>query len=571
MYDTWFAAILSLTIFLLDAVTAVPDPDTVAIKFQKVARADHNEHFSVLRKRQADTITTEISNFGLLYLINVTVGTPSQEFSLQLDTGSSDLWIPSADSDICSYASYYCVYGAFNSNDSSTFQEDQDFGQFSISYVDGTAIDGIYFNDTLNIDNTKITDATMALALVASSDQGIMGVGFRENESSTSPSRPDQGLGPAFTYPTVLDNLVSQNLIKSRTYALWLDDLSDNTGTILFGGVDTEKYTGPLISLPIQNDFQSGSRTSFTVAWTNFSVNTGSTILNYAPSSPQPAILDSGTSLTYLPDNIVEQLFTGFGITTDPSIGNVVPCTQIANNYTFTYTFGGANGPSISVPLSEILFPLVDTDYQPYTGTTNPSDPQLCQFGIDNAGSGPILLGDTVLRSAYVVYDLENFQIGLAQTNFRASASEDGDQISVISGSAGIPGVTSTASAASVEQTFEGIPLGTEGGQSGTRTRTATATSDAGVDYGFGTETISRSATFVFSESGTVPPSQTVTGTATSRGGSGSMVSTSASSAATSVGATASASAGAALSVYAGATMPATLAGLALLVVAVLV
>lgn len=503
--------------YLLTNVLAASPPKTTKHKFSKhlVPKKDlveRNPSFRAVYKRQTNTINADITNFETLYMINVTIGTPGQEIGLQLDTGSSDLWVPAQNSTICS-PDYYdsCYYGSYNLSNSSTYKDVPEFGPFFIAYVDGTEIDGTFFNDTINIDGASIIGATMAIAEDDTRGLGLMGVSFTDSEYSNLPGREEAGLGPAFTYPSVLDNMLAQGHIASRSYALWLDDLNDasSTGTILFGGVDTEKYLGSLIALPIQPDSQTGTRSTFTVAMTGLQISTGSGSPNidFSPTTPQPVILDSGTTLTYLPDDTVEAIFKGFGVLTDPDAGNIVPCTLIANNYTFIYSFGGQGGPSISVPLSEILLPL----YDPYTGEQI-SDPSvfsgapICQFGIDKAGGNPLLLGDTFLRSAYVVYDLDNFEIALAQTNFQASANDNG-KVNVISASAGIPDVSVTASAATVQQTFTGVP--------GPDDVSGTATGTANTEFGdYGSTTVTRSATFEISATGTVPV--TATGVASS-------------------------------------------------------
>lgn len=50
-----------------------------------------------------DTITATLGNAVTtgLYYANVTVGTPAQQLSLQIDTGSSDVWVPSSTASIC--------------------------------------------------------------------------------------------------------------------------------------------------------------------------------------------------------------------------------------------------------------------------------------------------------------------------------------------------------------------------------------------------------------------------------------------------------------------------------------
>jgi hypothetical protein len=61
-------------------------------------------------------------------------------------------------------------------------------------------------------------------------------------------------------------------------------------------------------------------------------------------------------------------------------------------------------------------------------------------FGIAPTGAGTSVLGDTFLRSAYVVYDLDNNEISLAQSAFNATTS---NVIEITS--AGVPGASAVS------------------------------------------------------------------------------------------------------------------------------
>jgi hypothetical protein len=50
---------------------------------------------------------------------------------------------------------------------------------------------------------------------------------------------------------SVVDNLHHYGIIARRAYSLYLNDDRTDTGVILFGGIDSTKYTGELVSIPI--------------------------------------------------------------------------------------------------------------------------------------------------------------------------------------------------------------------------------------------------------------------------------------------------------------------------------
>ena len=226
------------------------------------------------------------------------------------------------------------------------------------------------------------------------------------------------------------------------------------TGSVLFGGVDTAKFTGSLIALPIQKG-ANGTYTDITVALTSFSLTDATGKTAYTQNNlALPVILDSGTTDTYLPDNIANDLFAGVGVINDNRLGPIVPCKIASSPAKFNFAFGGNGGPSISVSLSEFVTPVYLDDGSIPQFRDGSGD--ICTFGILSSGTPdqPILLGDSFLRSAYVVYDLANNQVGLAQTVFNAT-----DTKVVEISDKNIPGVSATATDVAVTQSYTGHPL----------------------------------------------------------------------------------------------------------------
>jgi Eukaryotic aspartyl protease len=315
-------------------------------------------------------------------------------------------------------------------------------------------ITGDYFSDTFTFSGATLDKLTMAIAKNAvvpnappqAPLQGLIGIAYDSDEATPRP--PGAVKAP---YPNFIDQLVLQGIISTKSYSLWVNNIGKNNfsrsqqaheaytpldatqGSILFGGVDSSKYTGSLTVVPLVSADGSGVITDFSTTLagveiaadgkTVFSVNTNTTV-----------VLDSGTSLTYLPNDLANAINAGVGVVNDAQRGYLVPCAIANTSATLNFKFGNANGPVITASLSQFID---DTSAGTVNGTL------MCDWGLMPAGSagGPFLFGDTFLRSAYVVYNLDGKTVAIANANFNGGDSN----IQPITAANSIPGATSTA------------------------------------------------------------------------------------------------------------------------------
>jgi hypothetical protein len=231
--------------------------------------------------------------------------------------------------------------------------------------------------------------------------------------------------------------MVLQGVISTRAYSLWLNDLESPEGEILFGGIDNAKFEGNLAILPLQAS-SNGVIDSFTVTFAGVKITGQGGVEVYSAQTNAPVILDSGTTLTYLPDEIADAIAEGVGAITNNAYGVIVPCDLAQTAGHFHFQFGNPNnGPIINAEISQFVIPFPSDIASPRfrNGQT------ACRWGIRPSGDNPNLFGDTFLRSAYVVYNLEGNEIGIGQTVFNATNEE----IQQITEASSLPGATSTA------------------------------------------------------------------------------------------------------------------------------
>lgn len=448
----------------------------------------HPAKRDALRRRQSQTVTETLDNYETLYIANISIGTPAQNFALHIDTGSSDLWVNAPNSEICTARGDLCsLSGTYDANSSSTYKYVN--GLFNVSYVDNSGADGDYATDTVSIGGKSVTDLQFGIGYDSNSPEGILGVGYTADEAQADTARQK-------SYPNLPQAMADGGLIQSNAYSLWLNDLDANTGSILFGGVDTAKYTGSLQSVPIEKEFDQYAE--FLITLTDMGLTDGTTSQNLTTDLPTAVILDSGSSLTYLPNDLTSAIYSALKVQYDPAqkVG-YCSCSLANENITIDFTF---TSPTISVAIDELV---LDTSQDTDEDREDPNDEDDdsgdddnsgdgegsldCVFGIAPALGDTPVLGDSFLRSAYVVYDLANNEISLAQTDFNAT---DSNIKEIGTGTTSVPDATPVSNAvqAAVSQTGGArIAVSGTGGSSPFPTTTSTVRSGAvsrSVSYG---------------------------------------------------------------------------------------
>ncbi|TVY81058.1 putative aspartic-type endopeptidase opsB, partial [Lachnellula suecica] len=475
--------------------TAFFASNVLAIVSMKMSRGpelnpDKRRHLST-RAHLTAVLNNNVT--GGSYYVEVNVGTPGQKQTLALDTGSTDVWLLSSTADLCTDSELQeeledgCA-SVFDSSESSTFKVVGE-GEFSIQYADESGADGDYITDTLQVGGASITALEMGYAYNATLGTGLIGVGYTINEASDS----SETEGGAFTYPSIIDTMVSQGLIARKAYSLYLNDLEASTGNIIFGGLDSDKYHGDLLQLPVvPTRLRNGSSlyTDLGVVLTSFGITgqNGNTQNITTSGYKAQVILDSGTTLTYLPETLAAEIYTRIGATDDSENSGLiyVDCDIVTNSpaLTFDYGFGGASGVSIKIPIDEVVLPLADLSSPDSLVLPELNYTNACGFAIFGTSEAPYILGDTFLRSAYVVYDLQSNEIAIAQTNFNSTSS---NIVEFTATETGIPNVSGVASSAAVTATATGNLPGIGNGRTSAGTGTSSASASASSGTGSAT------------------------------------------------------------------------------------
>lgn len=135
---------------------------------------------NILDKRSTGSAVTKPEANDVEYLTPVLIGTPGQELNLDLDTGSSDLWVFSSETQ----KSQVKGQTVYDPNESSTAEKLEGYS-WQISYGDGSSSSGVVYLDHVTIGGLKVSSQAVEAATSVSreftsdpNNHGLVGLGF---------------------------------------------------------------------------------------------------------------------------------------------------------------------------------------------------------------------------------------------------------------------------------------------------------------------------------------------------------------------------------------------------------
>ncbi|KAI9033596.1 aspartic peptidase domain-containing protein [Phycomyces nitens] len=422
----------------------------------------HNSHKPTAFKRQEATLLKKRGYFqaplyninNVQYVVQMSFGTPPQEFTLILDTGSANLWIPSTQCD-----PNLCPNTRFDQVASSTFTPTN--LNFAVNYGTGNA-SGSLATDTVTIAGATVLNqpfgvATSTFGLLAQQQQpsaspesivqpsghsttanGVLGLGFPK---ATGIERLQEKGYMSFVF-----NLVEQNVIPNPVFSIYLNasSISGPAGEIIFGGVDQTKYSGDLVYFSvIPSSMLSNLSSLATTPSTGYSDFTywvlhgqGITVNNNGLESavPLPSIspmmFDTGATLSFFPYAAVEFMLKAItgpsGYQFDPTTSLFsIDCKLVSSNATIqlhlsTTVSSAPSSTIINIPVANLVYP---------GDARTLGEAKACVFGVAASLSSVssseftnYIVGDSILRSLYLVYDLGQKRIGVAANSGMGSS-----------------------------------------------------------------------------------------------------------------------------------------------------
>ncbi|EIN10642.1 endopeptidase [Punctularia strigosozonata HHB-11173 SS5] len=319
-----------------------------------------------------------LSNFmNAQYFSEITLGTPPQSFKVILDTGSSNLWVPSVK---CTSIACF-LHQKYDSSQSSSYKANG--SEFSIQYGSGS-MEGFVSRDTLTIGDLTIKGQDFAeatkepgLAFAFGKFDGILGLGY--DTISVNHITP-----PFYS-------MINAALLDDPVFSFRLGSSEEDGGEAVFGGIDSSAYEGKITYVPVRR------KAYWEVELEK--IKFGDDELELENTG---AAIDTGTSLIALPTDLAEMLNAQIGATKSWNGQYTVECSKVPDLPELSFYFDGQ------------AYPLKGTDYILEVQGTCMS--AFTGLDINLPGGSLWIVGDVFLRKYFTVYDLGRDAVGFAKS-----------------------------------------------------------------------------------------------------------------------------------------------------------
>jgi len=337
----------------------------------------------------------------IVYVSDITIGTPPQQFTVVMDTGSANLWVPALGCKASDDSNgprpnikNPCTgKDQFDSSKSSNFKDDGK--TFAIKYGTGSCSgnigeDKVCLGD-LCVNNGFGVATKLAPFFADQPMDGILGLAF-------------QALAVDQVKPPV-QTMIDEKLLPQPLFTVWMTETHSNNSTggqITLGDYDKEHCSSQVDWIPLSH----ATYYEFLLDGVRVgdSASKGEELV-IQPTNAQgsQAISDTGTSLIAGPSAQIQQIAEKLGGKLDQQEGvYVVDCATSKSLPDVIFTINGKD------------YPITNKDY---VDIFSQEDPR-CFIGFQAFTSflGPKwILGDCFIRQYCNIYDMGNKRLGLAK------------------------------------------------------------------------------------------------------------------------------------------------------------
>ncbi|EIN07963.1 acid protease [Punctularia strigosozonata HHB-11173 SS5] len=333
--------------------------------------ADLLEHRNLERAVGHDGLADDNN---VLWYGTITAGTPAVQYTVDFDTGSSDLFLPGPS---CGQTcSGHKVYNPSHSSTSRDLHK-----TYRLSYGDGSSVRGEQYADAVSITGKKATGQTLGASTQYSSGfqsprfpaDGLLGMGFQSIS--------------VYNAPPLFQTLVSQRQISTPIFAF---KLAKSGSELTIGGVNNALYRDSFTYVPVTHQGY------WQVNMDGVSVNGGRVL------GGTSVIIDSGTTLIVGEPHAVQRLYS--------NIPGAQPANEFGQGF---YSFPCANIPDVSLTFGGHQFHLSADTFN--LGRESASSNR-CIGGVvgQNIGASFWIVGDVFMRNVYTAFDLGHNRVGFA-------------------------------------------------------------------------------------------------------------------------------------------------------------